>query len=69
MVEIELNNKKVAKIKFHLTGENGEFLWIAFELEDGTKEETMYMKGIESIIRHQVGCSYKSRTKLVAKNK
>jgi len=52
MVEIELNSKKVAKIKFHLTGKNGEFLWIAFELEDGTKEETMYMKGIESLIWH-----------------
>ena len=49
MVEIELNSKKVAKIKFYLTGANGEFLWIAFELEDGTKEETMYMKGIESL--------------------
>jgi len=49
MVEIELNSKKVAKIKFHLTGKNGEFLWIAFELEDGTKEETMYMKGTESL--------------------
>ena len=45
MTEIELNNKKVTKIKFHLSGEDGEFLWIEFELEDGTKEQTMYMKG------------------------
>jgi hypothetical protein len=45
MTEIELDGKKVAKLKFHLTGDDGEFLWIEFELEDGTKQDSFYMKG------------------------
>ena len=46
MTEIELDGKKVVKIKFHLAGEDGEFLWIEFDLEDGTHESTFYMKGV-----------------------
>jgi hypothetical protein len=45
MTEIELDGKKVAKIKFHLTGDDGEYLWIDFELEDGTHQASFYMKG------------------------
>ena len=42
MTEIELDGKKVTKLKFHLVR---KFLWIEFELEDGRKESSFCMKG------------------------
>jgi hypothetical protein len=45
MTDVELDGKKVVKMKCHMTGDDGEFLWIEFELEDGTKESAYYMKG------------------------
>ena len=45
MTELLLNGKKLKKIEFHTSGEDGEFLWISFETEDGEKWNSYYFKG------------------------
>jgi len=42
MAEIFLDGQKVVKMEFHQVE---EFLWIRFELEDGTKVDSYYLKG------------------------
>jgi len=46
MTEILLDGKAVKKIHFHVTGLDGEFLWIHFELENGEAYDTYHFKGV-----------------------
>ncbi len=36
--------KKVSKLEIHKAGEDGQYLWLKFTLEDGETEETGYYK-------------------------
>ena len=45
MTVITMDGKLVDKIHFHFQGEDGNLMWIGFELADGTKQESFYFKG------------------------
>ena len=40
-----IDGNPVKELNFHQTGEDAEFLWIEFVLEDGRKIHTLYFKG------------------------
>ena len=44
--QITVDGKQVKKLNFHLTGKDGEMLWIEFITTKGEKIQSFYMKGI-----------------------
>jgi hypothetical protein len=45
MTIVTMDGKLVKKIDFHFAGEDGDMMWVGFECEDGTKQESFYFKG------------------------
>ena len=44
-MKVTLDGKTVRQLEFHRAGEDGEFLWIRWTLEDGSREDSYYLKG------------------------
>jgi hypothetical protein len=45
VTEFLLDGKKLKSVEFHVSGEDGEFLWIRFQTEDGKTWDSYYLKG------------------------
>ena len=45
MTEILFDGKPVKKLNIVPWGEDGDFIWLDVELEDGEKRQTAYFKG------------------------
>ena len=42
---ITCDGKKVRELKFHFSGEDGEFMWMEFVMDDGSNHQSFYFKG------------------------
>jgi len=45
MTDILWDGKKLVRLEIHEAGEDGEFVWFRGTFKDGTKKDTLYLKG------------------------